>query len=47
MDGRFQANTQHRLIRVKPPQEITNKMRVEKARASQPDSGMITTSATR
>jgi len=42
-----QAKAQAALIRVKVTQEARNKVRVESSRASQPDSGIMITSAIR
>ena len=47
MELRSPAKAQAALMQVKPMQVVRNNQRVEKARLSQPDSGMVMTSAMR
>src|SRR5579883_2885170 len=47
IDGRFQAKAQAMLISVKVAADSAKSTRVERMRASRPESGIITTSATR
>src|SRR6516165_5561138 len=47
IDWRFHANAHATLASVNPAAEIVNSQRVEKIRVSQPESGIIMTSATR